>query len=272
VAKSLTVVAVSRGESVYRNSLGAWIVHCYTASGFLWALLTASCIAAGAYWQASIWMLVALAVDSTDGFLARRLEVKENLPAIDGRKLDDLADFLNYTFLPIFMIINAGWVPEPVLVWGVPPVIASAFAFSHQGAKEEVAGCFRGFPSYWNVFSIYILLWLSNGNPWITAVLILFFSILSLMPVRFVYPSRTRIAKRFFIWGGIVWTLGMFVILLGEGYGPMWAVYLSLFYPAAYLASPILIRFREKLYRSDAGVRLPGEADPQYGSDTTRAD
>ena len=50
-------------------------------------------------------MLVALAVDSTDGSLARRYRVEQLIPQIDGRKMDDIVDYLNYTLL-IYYDIN----------------------------------------------------------------------------------------------------------------------------------------------------------------------
>ena len=46
-------------------------------------------------------MAAATLVDATDGFLARKVRIKEVVPSFDGRRLDDLIDFLNYTFLPI---------------------------------------------------------------------------------------------------------------------------------------------------------------------------
>jgi phosphatidylcholine synthase len=225
----------------------AILVHCYTASGFLWALLTLWMIVREDYYSACLWMLVAIIVDSTDGFFARRYRVKEVLPSIEGRVLDDLSDFLNYTFLPAFMMIHAGWVPEPRLAWGIIPIIVSAFAFSNRGIKNEDAGYFLGFPSYWNVFAMYVLVWFVRAEiQWPTVVFILIFSVASLMPLRFVYPSRAIQWKAFFIWGGVLWVAGMFVILWVGEQGPMWWVYISALYPVAYLASPILFLARKR--------------------------
>jgi phosphatidylcholine synthase len=223
----------------------ALLVHGYTASGFIWALLVALSIVDRSYYLAGVWMLVAIAVDSTDGFLARYFRVNERIPLIEGRKLDDLADYLNYTFLPIFMIVHAGWVPEPGLIWGSIPLIASGFAFSNLRAKNEESGYFLGFPSYWNVFAIYVLVWFSGtGTYWPTLILILLFSVISLLPIRFVYPSKAVKWKGFFIWGGVAWTIGiMAVLLMGEG-RPMWLVYLTSLYPIAYLLSPLLFLSR----------------------------
>ena len=229
-----------------RNRFYALVVHCYTATGFLWALLVAISTVKGDYYSACIWMLVAMGVDSTDGDLARRFRVKETLPVIDGRKLDDLADFLNYTFLPIFMILHAGWVPEPRLLWGVIPIVASAFAFSNKGAKEEETGYFLGFPSYWNVFAIYVVIWFSRiGTPWPTVFLIVVFSVMSLLPLKFIYPSRATKWRGFFVWGGVLWIIGLLLILSIGEVAPMWTIYVSLIYPFIYLVSPLLFLSRK---------------------------
>ena len=58
-----------------------------------------------------VLMLVATLVDATDGTLARRIGVKKVLPEFDGRKLDDLTDFLTYTFLPLLLIWRAELLP-----------------------------------------------------------------------------------------------------------------------------------------------------------------
>ena len=46
-------------------------------------------------------MFTATIVDATDGTFARAVRIKEAVPSFDGRRLDDLTDFLTYTFLPL---------------------------------------------------------------------------------------------------------------------------------------------------------------------------
>ena len=58
-------------------------------------------------------MAAATIVDSTDGFLARKVRIKEVVPSFDGRRLDDLVDFLNYTFLPLLLIWRAEHPSQP---------------------------------------------------------------------------------------------------------------------------------------------------------------
>src|SRR3972149_7800748 len=74
----------------------AWGVHLLTASGAAVGLAALLETARGAPRAALLWMLVALVIDSVDGALARRAEVERFVPRIDGRRLDDIVDYLNY--------------------------------------------------------------------------------------------------------------------------------------------------------------------------------
>src|SRR5438876_9517824 len=78
----------------------AWCVHAYTALGLVAAAAMAVLIVQGelaSFRWVFVLMLVATLIDATDGTLARRARVKEVLPGFDGRRLDDLIDFLTYT-------------------------------------------------------------------------------------------------------------------------------------------------------------------------------
>lgn len=219
----------------------AILVHLYTASGLLWALLTALAIAERDYRWACFWMMIALIVDSTDGSLARRARVKETLPGVDGRRLDDIIDFLNYSFLPLFMLGWAGWVPEPRVFWILIPMLASVFAFCNIRVKEEDTGFFVGFPSYWNVVSIYVALWLSDYSPWITLFFVLLFTVMTLTPLRFVYPSHARKWRGFFVGGAIAWAVLIFFMIAFQPSIPETMVWISLLYPALYLGLSIYL-------------------------------
>ena len=100
-------------------------------------------------------MAAATIVDSTDGFLARKVRIKEVVPSFDGRRLDDLVDFLNYTFLPLLLIWRAGILPPGQEPWLFLPLLASAYGFCQVQAKTD-DGYFLGFPSLWNVVALYL--------------------------------------------------------------------------------------------------------------------
>ena len=117
--------------------------------------------------RAFVLMLVATLIDATDGTLARAIRVKEVLPGFDGRRLDDIIDFLTYTFLPLLLIWRAELLPAGREAWLLLPLLASAYGFCQVSAKTD-DGYFLGFPSYWNLvaFYLYALQPLPAGARW----------------------------------------------------------------------------------------------------------
>ena len=87
--------------------------------------------------------------------LARLVGVKQVLPSFDGARLDDICDFLTYTFLPLLLVWRIGVVP-PAEQWIIlVPLVASAYGFCQTLAKTP-DGFFLGFPSYWNIVALYL--------------------------------------------------------------------------------------------------------------------
>ncbi len=213
----------------------AMAVHFYTATGVVWAMLAMLAIVSGQFKLAFFWLAIAAIVDATDGPMARKIRIKETAPNIDGRKLDDIADYLNYTFLPLLLLWYGEWLPKPAWVFVGIPLIASLFAFANVGAKEEDDGFFLGFPSYWNVFAFYVAIWLHQYGTLTVAAITLFFSALSVMPVRFVYPNRAKRFRLPLMWGGWTWVLIGFMMLALYPSPPILLIACSLLYPTLYV-------------------------------------
>ncbi len=216
----------------------AALVHLYTASGVLLAFLATAEICSPAPDVRVVFVLLAAAVliDATDGTLARRWEVKRWLPGIDGRTIDDLVDYLTYTFVPLLLIWRMGWLPEPAFVWVAPALIASLFGFANTGAKDESGGFFLGFPSYWNVVAFYAGLAHRYYGPWVNAIAVLFLALLTVLPVRFLYPTLAPGPWRApLIVGALIWLALMLVILADYANTPAWVAWLSLLYPLFYV-------------------------------------
>src|SRR5262245_37041622 len=90
----------------------AWCVHLYTALGLVAAagiavLLAEANPSTDAFRWSFVLMLIATLIDATDGTLARAIKIKDVLPQFDGRRLDDIVDFLTYTVMPLFLIWRA---------------------------------------------------------------------------------------------------------------------------------------------------------------------
>ena len=216
----------------------AIVVHLYTASGVLLALFVAMELCGPAPDPRRIFLALtaAVVIDATDGTLARRWEVKRVLPAINGRIIDDIVDYLTYTFLPLLLIWRMGWVPAPGAVWIAPAMVASLFGFANTGAKDEGEGFFLGFPSYWNVVAFYAGFFHRLYGAGVNAVLLLLLALLTVLPVRFLYPNLAPRPWRVpVVAGAVLWLGAMLGLLRDYPEAPATLVWGSLLYPAFYV-------------------------------------
>ena len=179
-----------------REKILAWGVHAYSMLGLIGAGIIGVCIVHGtpASFQNAFWfMWLATIVDATDGFLARKARVKEVTPTFDGRRLDDLIDFINYTYLPLLLLWRAQILP-PDLTWLLlVPLLASSYGFCQSSAKTD-DGYFLGFPSYWNLIAFYVY---SFCPPvWLTLTVILGFGFLTFIPSRYLYSTQPGLLNK----------------------------------------------------------------------------
>ncbi|MBW3542097.1 MAG: phosphatidylcholine synthase [Planctomycetes bacterium] len=221
----------------------AYLVHVYTASGVAFALLAVVELLSDApdARRMFAWLAAAVFVDATDGALARACHVKTRVPHIDGRTIDDIVDYLTFTFVPLLAVWRLGWLPggteAAALAWIVPAMMASLLGFANTGAKDEQQGFFLGFPSYWNLFAFYAGWWSTHGLVGLSAALLVAFTILTVLPVRFVYPSLAPHPWRMpVLVGAAVWTLAVIAMLPAYPDISATLVWLSISYPAAYAA------------------------------------
>ena len=222
--------AASLAIDTRRRTL-AWAVHVLTASGAAVGLAALLETARGQPRAALLWMLVALVIDSVDGTLARRADVERALPRIDGRRLDDIVDYLNYVIVPVFFLAWTGRI-EP-LALAAAPVLASAYGFSQTEAKTA-DGYFLGFPSYWNVVALYAFL-LEVSAP-VTSLWLVGLSLGVFVPLKYLHPSQMTAWGRAMNGGAGVWILAATALLLWPDLPGhrVWA-WLTLAYPVAYI-------------------------------------
>ena len=177
-------------NSPARDRLGrilSWGVHLLTASGAVFGVFALVCIATQRLEEAVLLMLASLVIDSVDGSLARAARVTEYLPQIDGRRLDDIVDYLNFVIVPMLFMWAAGSLLH--VAWLGAPVLASAYGFARVDAKTE-DDFFLGFPSYWNILAIY--LWLLDVQPVSGTIWLAALSIAVFVPLKFLYPSKVQ--------------------------------------------------------------------------------
>ena len=216
------------------SALG-YLAHAYTASGLVLVLAATYLALADRFAAAIIALIACVVIDATDGNLARRWRVTETAPGIDGRRLDDIVDFLSFTFVPLLLAVRADLLVAPMAVVTVA-ALTSVVGFCRTDAKQDAKGFFLGFPSYWNIVIGY--LWLFDTPPVPNTVLVLALSALTLAPVRFLYLSRLphrRDRRRHYLlaagWGGICIT----ALALPSGPARLALATVSLAYPAYYV-------------------------------------
>ena len=229
----------------------AYAVHVLTASGVIAAFLAVAELLDEAPDERVVfaWLVVAVVIDAVDGPLARAWDVKRLAPDINGRTIDDIVDYLTFTFIPLLLVWRMGWVPfAPDILgaaWIAPALLASLLGFANVGAKDEAAGYFRGFPSYWNIAAFYAGLAvhaLGEAGQWLNGAVLLALAALTVSPVRFLYPNLApRPWKLPVMLGAAAWLVVLLWMLVFYQRVPGWVVAVSLIYPAFYAALSILI-------------------------------
>ena len=191
--------------------IAAWLVHLYTASSAVLALLATRAIFEYRFRDAFFWLGVAIMIDSSDGVFARAARVSQRLPWFNGAKLDDIVDYLTYVFVPAVFVWRALLVPD---AWTIPVasamLLSSAYGFNRDDAKTSDY-FFTGFPSYWNLVVFY--LFLMHESQIVNALVLIALAVLVFVPIRYLYPSRTPTLRALTVALGIAWGITLLVIV-----------------------------------------------------------
>lgn len=224
----------------------AWLAHLYTALGAVLALAATIAVFESRFRDVFLLLGAAVFIDATDGWLARALRVKERIPDYDGARLDDIVDYLTYVFVPVLVVIYAGLLPDG---WAIPVgglvLLASAYGFAQADAKVATTDhFFTGFPSYWNIVALYLYLWRLPAV--VNAAILSVLAILVLVPIRYVYPSRTKTLMVPTLVLGAIWAVLTIVVVwrLPATDGP-WAM-LSLVFPVYYTILSLYLHLGER--------------------------
>jgi len=228
-----------------RSLAGAFAVHLYTASGAVLAFLIVLAAIRGNLLQA-LWLgLIALLIDGTDGWLARRVHVSQVLPWFDGRRLDDIVDYLTYVFAPMLLLWAGGYLPAGPggIVLGALCLLASGYQFCRVDAKTE-DHFFLGFPSYWNVIAFYAIVF--RLTPVTVAAILLICAILVFVPIRYLYPSRTVAFRPLTVVLTALWMVTYALILQQMPHPYPLLLDFSLFYMVYYVVLSLYFTFQAR--------------------------
>lgn len=225
----------------------AFLVHVYTASTMILLLIATSLLLNDRPTEALFVMLLNMVIDATDGFLARRLNVKKLVPEFDGRTMDDVIDYVAYVFLPIVFLIKEEMLAQPAIFFGAFPLIASAFGFARVNAKLDDEGFFIGFPSYWNIFVAYF--YLLGLPPWLNSAILIFLAVMVFVPTRYIYITRFPRFKEYHFAAASLSGIAMLSALWVTGDTRMFLVVLSLIYPFYYTVYSFMLDRRARAGR-----------------------
>lgn len=233
----MTISVITHKPNSWRV-IAAWGVHLFTATGAVFGLLAILAIFEQ-NWRAMIaWMIVAMLIDGFDGMLARWADVKKYASGVDGALLDNILDYLNYVLVPALFLIEADVLPAGVRLLGACSILlTSAYQFTQTDAKTDDHH-FKGFPSYWNVAVLYMLL--MNLPQWVNFGFLMLFNIMVFIPIKYIYPTRNNYLRKLtlaltFLYGAIgIWGL------IQYPNQPKWVVWASFVYVAYYIVLSVI--------------------------------
>lgn len=182
-------------ESTEKYSLGqqgaAWGVHAFTASGIVagfWSLVATT---EGNFFMAFLMLFIALIIDGIDGTFARIFKVQEVLPNMSGKTMDYVIDFATYAIIPAFIIYKANLIPTELnFLTATIILLTSSIYYGKEGMVSNDM-YFVGFPVLWNMVA-FCLYYVWGLPPMGNFIAVLAFAVLHFIPIKFLYPSRTK--------------------------------------------------------------------------------
>ena len=169
-----------------REVRAAWGVHAITASGVIVGMLGLRSTIDGDARGAIIWLVVALVLDGVDGPLARKLDVRNRVPTLNGNSLDLIIDYFTCAIVPVAFMAKFDVLPSNGgTVTGFVILFVSALWMARTD-QETPDGWFRGFPAEWNVIlpSLYLL----QASRWLNLGICIVLCLLTLSRIDFPHP------------------------------------------------------------------------------------
>ena len=185
----------------------AVLVHLFTASGIIAALMSFMAIMDGAPGQALLWLCLTLVIDAADGPMARHFRVTASLPQVDGAILDHVIDYTTYAVIPALFIARFDVLPDG---WGLPAaaiiMVSSLYCFSNTAMKTN-DNFFSGFPAAWNLVVIYFYIFAIP--PMIATAIIGVCVVLTFVPIKCIHPFRVKKLRAVtmaltFVWSALI--------------------------------------------------------------------
>ena len=220
--------------SVYtrRHIRVAWAVHALTACGVIVGYVGLNSVIEGDARAAILWLVGALVLDGIDGPIARKLDVSNRIPTLNGNSLDLIIDYFTCSIVPVAFLYQFDIVPSGAVVPMGFTILFVSVLWMSRTDQETPDGWFNGFPAEWNM--IIPTLYLLHPNPWLSLVVCIAFSALTLSRIQFAHPVSVRQHRPISLACMIAWLTAMTWLAIAQHditgvrvvliVAPMWTV------------------------------------------------
>ena len=188
------------------------LVHLFTGFGIIAGYFALIAVINNNQKEAFLWLGLAFLIDSVDGTLARKFNVKKNLPNIDGKMLDSIIDFFNYVIIPSIMIYWFKYVPDQFALL-IPAILIFISIYSYVNLNILTNdNYYNGFPAIWNVIVLYFYIFGTSQN--VNLILLTLLIFLKFSPLKCIHPLRVKRFKKLSIIFAIIWFLTSALLIL----------------------------------------------------------
>jgi phosphatidylcholine synthase len=215
-----------------RQIQAAWAVHALTAVGVIIGYEGLNSVIEGHARAAILWLVAALVLDGVDGPLARKLDVRNRIPTLDGNALDLIIDYFTCTIVPVAFLYRFDFLPDNTVdAVGLTMLFVGALWMARTDQETE-DGWFNGFPAEFNM--IIPTLFLIGASPWVNLVVCVIFAALTLSRVQFAHPVSVRENRNISLPMMVLWLAAMVTLAIAQHdipavrvvliLAPMWTV------------------------------------------------
>ncbi len=209
----------------YEKIIG-FLIHLLTGLGLIAGLFALISVMNNNQKEAFLWLGVAFLIDSVDGTLARKFNVKKNFPSIDGKMLDSIIDFFNYVIIPSVMIYWFNYVPDHfILLIPATLILISIYSYVNLNILTN-DNYYNGFPAIWNVIILYFYIFGTSQN--FNLIFLFLLILLKFSPLKCIHPLRVKKLKILSIFFSVVWfiTSVLLVIIKDLSVNPTYELFL----------------------------------------------
>ena len=189
----------------------AYLVHLFTVSGIVFSFIALLYAVDKNLPMVFFYLALALFVDGIDGSLARKVNVKKYAPLINGEILDNIIDFLNYVFIPAFVVYWFEFVPKGLeILMASLILVVSCYTFANNNVKTSDF-YFSGFPALWNVVILYF--YLLDTSHLVNLIVIILLTILTFIPFKYLHPFRVVQLRKTSLFILLLWMISTVIML-----------------------------------------------------------